>query len=329
MVAVIFLFLVMFLPEYPGRQAPEPEVGKTYVMFWNLENFFDWRRDTLLNSPSEEEFTSFGRRRWTKRRFDSKSNAIAKTILWVEDQEGGLPDIIGFAEVENRYVLGRLLGETALRRKDYSIVHFESPDPRGIDVALLYRSSRLRLLNARPLRVFNPDPEGPPLLTRDILSASFLKPDGDSIVFLVNHHPSKYGGSGTGWRREAALTRLKSAADSLEAAGYLNIVAMGDFNDTPERTEISSRKMVNLAVKPAKTGKGTIRFNGKWELIDMFFVSNALAGRVSDGGMKILEIPFLTTQDNTHSGEKPLRTYLGPRYAGGVSDHRPILLVIQ
>ena len=200
------------------------------VMFWNLENFFDWRRDSLNGSDSEVGFTSFGKRHWTKRRFQAKCNAIAKSILWVKDEEGILPDIIGVAEVENRFVLKRLLEDTQLYRTDYGIVHYDSPDPRGIDVALLYRTSRLTLMQSRPLRVDGGTDH--PLLTRDILLTKFLKSDGDSIAFLVNHHPSKYGGK-TGQRREVALRRLRDATDSLQKAGLMNIVAMGDFNDTP------------------------------------------------------------------------------------------------
>lgn len=303
-------------------------VDSTLLMFWNLENFFDWRADPTDGSDSDKEFSSFGARHWTRRKFDAKCRAIAKTIFWVEDQEGMLPDAIGVAEVENRFVLEKLLSETPLRRTDYDIVHYDSPDPRGIDVALLYRKNRLKLLRSRPLRVGNPSGKAESFTSRDILLAEFGTPDGDSIALFVNHHPSKYGGD-SGWKRQVAMGRLKEATDSLLREGFKNIVATGDFNDTPESMDGYARTMVNLAAPLAWKGRGTIRYAGKWELIDMFLVSPALAGRRNIPEMKILRVPFLLVQDHAHSGEKPLRTYTGPKYAGGVSDHCPIVLVIQ
>lgn len=306
--------------------------GQTLVMFWNLENLFDWRRDSLNGSESEAEFTSFGKKHWTKRRFTAKCNAIAKSIFWIKDREGALPDVIGIAEVENRFVLKRLLEDTPLYKTDYEIVHFDSPDPRGIDVALLYRLSRLELLQAVPLRVGGG--ADPPLRTRDILLTKFRRQDGDSVAFLVNHHPSKYGGK-TNDRRKMALLRLRNATDSLQNAGLRNIVAMGDFNDTPENpafgilTDGQPYPLLNIAAPLAERGEGTIRYSGKWEMIDMFFASENLMLNGHIHGMKVLRLPFLMTRDNAHSGEKPLRTYSGPRYIGGVSDHCPIVVRIR
>ena len=298
------------------------------VMFWNLENLFDWRRDTALASPSEEEFTSLGKKHWTRRKFSRKCQAIAKTILWIADGHGRLPDIIGAAEVENSFVLKKLTEETVLRKYGYAFIQYDSPDPRGIDVALLYRKDILEPLDSKPLAVTNPNKDGPPLLTRDILLAKFRRPAGDSLAVLVNHHPSKYG-EDSGWRREAAMTRLEEITDSLLAAGTENIVAMGDFNDTPESTSGYSSKMKNMALPLARKGLGTIKYSGKWEMIDMFFISPALARNRPGSEMRVEKVPFLMVKDNTHSGEKPLRTYTGPRYTGGVSDHCPITLAIK
>lgn len=337
---IILSALLLFRPAYDvsvfhsfsfGSRVAGRE-GHTLVMFWNLENLFDWRRDSLNLSESEAEFTSFGKKHWTKRRFMVKCNAIAKSIFWVKDNEGVLPDVIGIAEVENRFVLERLLEDTPLYKADYKIVHYDSPDPRGIDVALLYRSSRLELLDAVPLRVDGG--KHPPLRTRDILLTKFRKPDGDSIAFLVNHHPSKYGGK-TSDRRAVALRRLREVTDSLQNAGLRNIVAMGDFNDTPENpafgilTDGQPYPLLNIAAPLAERGEGTIRYSGKWEMIDMFFASENLMLNGHIHGMKVLRLPFLMTRDNAHSGEKPLRTYSGPRYIGGVSDHCPIVVRIR
>lgn len=288
------------------------------VMFWNLENFFDWRNDST--SASDTEFSSRGARRWTRKRFYAKCNAVAKGILWA-----GTPDVVGLAEVENAFVLKRLLSETALRKLDYRIVHFDSPDPRGIDVALLYRASRLELADARPCHLYNPD--STVMATRDILLVQFRTPGGADFAFLVNHHPSKYGGADvSGPRRQRAVGRLKELADSLHSAGIMQILAMGDMNDTPDNPVYRTLEpsLHNLAEPLHRQGQGTIKYDGAWELIDMFFASPD----AGTGPMQILQIPFLITRDASHAGTKPLRTYSGPRYLGGVSDHCPIWIAL-
>ncbi len=292
------------------------------MVFWNLENFFDNRDDSLNLHPSETEFSSFGSRHWTRSRFQAKCRAIAKTLLWTTEA-GKLPDLFAVAEVENRRVLERLLKDTPLRKSDYAIIHFDSPDPRGIDVGLLYGQKRFDLLSARPLSVRAPAVEEG-WHTRDILLACLKdRETGDSLAVLVNHHPSKYGGEGTAWRREAAVRTLCRAVDSLKAAGWGTIIAAGDFNDTPDNPLYGTVPLENLALPLARRGEGTIRYEGRWEMIDHFYTS-FLPAR-----MQVLHPPFLTVRDTSHPGEKPLRTYSGPRYLGGVSDHRPIMLVFQ
>ena len=289
------------------------------VMFWNLENFFDYRNGAF--NTSDEEFSARGARHWTQRRFQTKCNAVAKGILWAGSQEGGLPDVIGLAEIENSFVLRRLLQTTALWKLDYQIVHFDSPDPRGIDVGLLYRRSRLQLVDAKPCHLYGPD--STIMATRDILLARFLSAERRDVVFLVNHHPSKYGGAEESeGRRRIAVERLRFLADSLRSLGVRCQVAMGDFNDTPDNPVymLLEPTLHNLATPLHQKGLGSIKYDGEWELIDLFFVSDGL----NSSAMKILQIPFLMTEDSGHAGTKPLRTYSGPRYLGGVSDHCPI-----
>ena len=291
------------------------------VMFWNLENFFDYRNDST--SVSDADFSPRGSRHWTKKRFYAKCNAVAKGILWASAKEGAVPDVIGLAEIENAFVLRRLIQATVLRKLDYKIVHFDSPDRRGIDVALLYRG--LKPLDSRPAHLYNAD--STVMATRDILVATFTGQNGDTVAFLVNHHPSKFGGaSASEARRNIAVERLRQLADSLQTLGIENIIAMGDFNDTPGNPvyHIVEPTLWNKAEPFHKKGRGTIKFDGKWELIDMFFVSEP----IKNAEMEILYIPFLQTQDKAATGTKPLRTYSGPRYLGGVSDHCPIWLKI-
>lgn len=315
--------LVLYLPACAARPVPPDRLR---ILFWNLENFFDWRDDSLNVHPSEAEFSSFGARHWTRSRFQAKCDAIAKSLLWVADEASGLPDIVTVAEVENLFVLKRLLSTTLLRKYDYVPVHFDAPDPRGIDVALLYRSRRFRLLRAAPLPVR--PPPGRTMQTRDILLACLRDTlSGDSLAVLVNHHPSKFGGDSTAWRREAAVRTLCEAVDSLQQAGWSRIVAVGDFNDTPDQPLYAGIPLENLALPLARSGEGTLRYEGRWELIDQAYVSASIVR--SGCRLRILRIPGLMTRDSAHSGEKPLRTYSGPRYLGGVSDHCPILLELS
>ena len=367
-----------------------PGADTLQVMFWNVENFFDWRNDST--TVSDVEFSAAGERHWTWKRFQAKANAFAKALFWVETETGRLPDIIGLEEVENAFVLRQVLQKTALRKLDYKYVHYDSPDHRGIDVALLYRSSRFELIDSKPCHLFAADTV---MATRDILlcvfrravspvlssPASSVMPDPPSFVMLdsdrasiptfqeilgqagndgafavlVNHHPSKYGGAAESEpRRRIAVERLRFLVDSLAAIGIDRIIAGGDFNDTPDNPvfRLLEPALAPMHMELFRRGLGTIKYDGKWDLIDHIYVSPALldapmsapasdsssgeANRQTDkvaapsacARIRILRIPFLLTRDTVHSGEKPLRTYTGPRHTGGVSDHLPVLLEV-
>lgn len=291
------------------------------VMFWNLENFFDWKDQGT--GESDKDFSSYGSRSWTKSRFYFKCNSIAKSLFLVSDKYGKMPDVLGVCEVESRGVLSRLLSSTLLRKFDYEIVHFESEDRRGIDVALLYRRSSLNLISTS-LRT--PESAGKKIKTRDMLQVRLeYVSTGDTIDFIVCHHPSKYGGADQSQeRRSAAMNALVELCDSLSST---NKVIMGDFNDLPTADQFKavSEFLINKSEVLHESGEGTIRFKGKWELIDMFLVNPSID---SFSKMEILKIPFLMTYDRNYPGYKPLRTYSGPKYLGGVSDHCPIILKI-
>lgn len=339
----------LFVCVWLGLHGVAPGADTLTVMGWNLENFFDWRNDST--SVSDADFSSWGERHWTRKRFYAKCHAIAKSVLWVASETGRLPDIIGVEEVEHAFVLRRLLDSTLLRKLDYRYVHFDSPDRRGIDVALLYRTSVLERVEARPCHLYEPD--GAVMQTRDILLCRFRRrgrePDADGfsgplsgpeedLAVLVNHHPSKYGGAAVSEpRRRIAVERLRFLADSLSAAGVRRIIALGDFNDTPAHPvyRLLEPALIPLHTELYLQGEGTIKYDGKWDLIDHFYVSPAIL--YGDSGaepgrrrgspsvrMRVLSIPFLLVPDTAHAGLKPFRTYVGPRYTGGVSDHLPI-----
>ena len=289
------------------------------VMFWNVENFFDWIDQGT--GESDREFSSYGSRHWTKSRFYAKCDAIAKSIFWIGSRYGRMPDVIGLAEIENKGVLTKFLNYTLLRKYDYSIVHKESGDRRGIDVALLYRRSSMQLVS-KSFKTLSMDES--PLLTRDILHASMRIADGRKIDFIVNHHPSKYGGAAESVnRRNAAMSALVELCDSV---GFSRVIVMGDFNDVPDSRHFSriDKILDNKGLHLHEKHQGTIRYKGKWELIDFYLTSPDIVC----SEMEVVKIPFLTTYDRSYPGEKPFRTYSGPKYLGGVSDHCPIVLKI-
>ena len=293
------------------------------VMFWNMENFFDYRDGG--EGESDNEFSSMGLRRWTKKRFYAKCNAVAKSLYWISEKYGEFPDVIGLAEIENSNVLYRLLKDTALKKTDYAFIHYDGSDRRGIDVALLYRKSVLE-----PQSVTRRVPlyaNGDTVITREILHVEMNITGSDrKIHFIVNHHPSKYGGAKESHpKRIAAMTTLKALSDSLLSLGNSSIIAMGDFNDTPDSEifDIIKGTLDNKASALADRGQGTIRYEGKWDMIDMFLLDYQSSANAE---MKVEYIPFLMVRDTCHPGMKPFRTYSGPRYIGGVSDHCPILL---
>ena len=228
--------------------------------------------------------------------FSAKCNGIAKTVLQIADHEGKMPEMIALAEVGDRKVLERLVYTTALRKYDYRIVHYDSSDKRGIDCALLYRKSKVNVIRSKACHLY--DSTGAVMNTRDILLCEF-----DSLSVLVNHHPSKVG-EGSNERRRIAMDRMNGLCDSLENAGIHRILCIGDFND-------------NLW---GPFEQGTIKYNGQWEKIDGHF------SRGLDPTEEVFVSSFLLTKDSKFGGEKPLRTFSGPRYLGGLSDHLPIII---
>jgi predicted extracellular nuclease len=331
----LFCFLILLFSSFQSQsQQTNPAVR---VMFYNVENLFDTTDDPSTN---DEEFLSEGNRRWTNTRFFQKINHISQVILAAG--EGDYPTVIGLCEIENQDVLESLLFHTPLGKLDYQIIHKESPDKRGIDVAFLYRKNKFKPLLFTTIPVVNPrDKE---FRTRDILYVKGII-GADTIHFFVNHWPSKYGGIGaTKPLRALAASTLRFKTDSLlNLNKRSNIVIMGDFNDTPTDASvkevlgakspgevITSNSLYNLALPLAQKGKGTNKYRGKWSLIDQVIVSgNLLTGgriKTTPEMFQIFSPDFLLENDETNLGKKPNRTYDGFKYHGGFSDHLPVLI---
>ena len=287
-----------------GSSLEDIQQDSLLIVFWNVENFFDY------HSPSRPQY-------WTAGRFYAKCDGIAKTLLRIADRYGRLPDAVGFAEVENGFVLRKLNAETALRKLDYRIVHYESPDHRGIDCALLCRRSTLPLRGSAPKHV--PDSAGGVMATRDILLAEF-----DSLAILVNHHPSQIGDDSSG--RTRARARLQALTDSLRAAGRARVLSIGDFNEDLWGEIPGQARDDKTEARDEGRGtrsQGTLKYNGHWEKIDGHFAEGF--ARVRED---IFADPVLLEPDSAFGGQKPRRTFVGPRYRGGISDHLPIVILV-
>lgn len=277
------------------------------IMFYNVENLFDTFDDSTKN---DNEFLPEAKKKWTKSRWHKKTQKIAQVIT-----AANYPDVIGFCEIENDTVLKKLINSNLLWKEHYKILHFESKDQRGIDVAIIYKAHRLDLLSVKPHYVNLKGRRN----TRDILSATFAN-ETDTFALFVNHWPSRYGGQKKSIpKRLIASNKLKILMDSV-THNFSNrkVIAIGDFNDEPH--DISLASFTNYEFAPFKFD-GTIRYRGRWQKFDQFILSKKFAYQA-----RILNFKFLLEEDKKYGGFKPYRTYIGPRYRNGFSDHLPILL---
>lgn len=332
---ISLLLLINFIFHSTFSRVAHSQSDTLRVLFYNVENLFDPFDDSLTN---DNEFTYEGERHWTYGKFQEKLSHIYKVFLAVGNPYP--PAIIGLCEIENRFVLNQLVYKTPFSKFDYRIVHEDSPDKRGIDVALLFDPSRFKLIQHHTIHIQFPfDPKS---RTRDILYVKGLVYDLDTVHLFVNHWPSRWGGQlATDPKRKYVADILKKNADSLFLAiKNPNIIIMGDFNDYPDNESISkhlqartladSSSLVNLMTSfNHKKNIGSHKFHQNWGTLDQFIVSNFLL--LPEGSLKIaynqafiFNADFLLTSDEKYLGKKPYRTFLGYRYIGGYSDHLPI-----
>jgi predicted extracellular nuclease len=296
------------------------------VVFWNVENYFDTRDEA---DRDDEDFTPGGTYHWNRKRYTAKRNLIAKGLIATADSLGRMPAVIALAEVENLRVVKDLAENTPLARTGYRIVHRDSPDARGIDVALLYDPSRVEVVSVEFLGVET-------FRTREILYCrlrSTIDSSAAPLHLFVNHWPSKRGGAASSDSRRIAVSDFLCArlAALQKEDTEARILLIGDFNDTPEGESLAtlcdSCGLINMALPLWRQGRGSIRYKGKWELIDQALMSPPLAAEGALFG--IFDAAFLQENDTAFLGKKPRRTFIGPRYNGGVSDHLPVLVRIH
>jgi endonuclease/exonuclease/phosphatase family metal-dependent hydrolase len=296
------------------------------LMFYNLENMFDTEDNP---DTKDDEFLPLGVKKWDSYRYWKKLKHIFQVIVAV----GGTipPEIIGFCEVEGYQPLYDLISNTPLMKYPYSIVHFDSPDLRGIDVALLVRSDKIRVLEAKPLSITFKTNNSKK--TRDILYAELLIAT-DTLHIYVNHWPSRRGGQSISevYREEVAGRLLANIDSLMQANPFANIVVMGDFNDEPRDRSLQSLKggsLRNLSEKLQSTCQcGSYKYRNEWNMFDQILVSPQLLGQeplcIVPGSLTVFRAGFLLVADEKFGGEKPIKTYSGPRYIGGFSDHLPV-----
>ncbi|MCD4665181.1 MAG: endonuclease [Bacteroidales bacterium] len=310
------------------------------IVFYNVENLFDIYDDSLTR---DEDFTPDGIKHWNNKKFYAKLNNIYRIIISIGEWEP--PAVIGLCEVENRFVLNKLVYETPLKNFNYKVIHEESPDWRGIDVALLYHPDKFKTLTYKtfPIRF----PFDTTSRTRDILYVKGLAYDSDTIHLFINHWPSRYGGHlATKPKREFVASILRLQVDSIFSLNpNANILIMGDFNDDPsdeslkrvlnakgDTTKLQSSDLYNLMFVYDNDWKtGTLKYKENWNVFDQFIISGSLLTgstglKISDEGAKIFSADYLIQEDTKYLGTKPFRTYSGPKYQGGFSDHLPVYL---
>ena len=313
------------------------------VSFYNLENLFDTIDDPKIN---DEEFLTSGKKNYTGEIYLDKLNHLSEVISQIGTDRS--PDgvaILGVAEVENEGVLINLTSTEKLKGRNYKIVHYDSPDFRGIDVGLLYNPKYFTPTYSEPLFVPLFEDDTVPRYTRDVLYVAG-KLDGEMMHIFVNHWPSRRGGEEVSApNRAIAAGVCKHKIDSITALNPdAKIILMGDLNDDPvspslvkvigakgEKTEVKRGGMFNPWMDSYKQGIGTLAYNDSWNFFDQIIISSGLLSKTQEGYFfgeaHIFSKPWMTQTSGRYKGY-PKRTYDFDNYMAGYSDHFPTFLVL-
>jgi len=312
---------------------------KFRVMSYNVENLFD-----TVDEPGKDdrEFLPEGARRWTYGRYTNKLNNLARVIAAAG--EWGVPAIVGLYEIENEKVMDDFTTKSPLKNQKYRYVMTNSDDARGIDVAMMYQRDKFRYLYHKSHKL--KFPYNPGRKTRDILHVTGCVMSGDTLDVFLCHFPSRRGGEVNSERdRVLAASVVRSKVDSIfRIRQNANVIIMGDFNDEPNNKSIYTTlkaKPYSQNMKPGelcnlfysylkKQNTGTYKFGKEWNMLDQMIVSVNLMDRkrnfhVLPETAVIFRPSFIVTDDKTHGGKRPLKTYHGVKHEGGFSDHFPIL----
>ena len=294
------------------------------LVSYNVENLFDCKDDSLTN---DETFLPTSLRHWSEYRYWNKLHAISRALTSIGGDRA--PELVALCEVENDSVLHDLTRRSSLRTIRYDYLVTSSADPRGIDVALLYKPTTYRPFAHKVLRLPSDQiDEGGHV--RDVLCVSGELVTGDTLDVLVCHLPSRLNGRKSTRLRQRVVSLMCSAVDSISALRAVpHIVVMGDFNDTPDKLALRSLSDNGRMVCITGQLEGSYRYKGQWEQIDHVYLSPMLLDdthrlHLSPCGAWVASDDFLTEPEPLYGGRRPFRTYNGMRYMGGTSDHLPV-----
>ncbi|MDA9563246.1 endonuclease/exonuclease/phosphatase family protein [Flavobacteriales bacterium] len=331
-----------------NAQAQQLDKNKNYVVapiaFYNFENLFDTIVDPDTTKILQEEFTPHGKNNWNSKRYHEKLDNMASVVaqLGTEVNPDG-PAILGVCEIENKSVLDDFVKQEKIKSSNYQIVHYNSPDRRGIDVGFLYNPKYFTVSSSKTFTVKNP--ENDKWFTRDqlLVSGDLL---GERIHVIVAHWPSRRGGQKkSSPKRELAADVGRVVVDSiLKSEPNAKIFYMGDLNDDPtnvsvkkhllsngNKSKTNPNQLFNPMEELYKSGIGTLAWNDSWNLFDQILVSHDLT-KSDYSSLRyykavVFNKDFLKSQEGRFKGY-PKRTYSFGEYAGGYSDHFPVYLFL-
>ncbi|MAQ69891.1 MAG: endonuclease [Flavobacteriales bacterium] len=313
----IFLLFPTFLLSQNNILSTEQSL---FVMFYNVENLFD-----TINNPikNDDEFTPNSKKHWNSERYNHKINKLEQVFASINDSL--LPNIIGLSEVENKLVIEDLLKAPFFKHHNYTIIHQESPDQRGIDCAILF-DDQFELLKYDFIEINNPASSRP---TRDIVYVK-LKFQNEFFHVFVNHWPSRWGGVETTNHKRVFTAKTLQNYIKTNIKMDENVLIMGDFNDYPFNESVKDvlvkNDFFNLMSSDIVADSGSYNYKGEWNFIDHVIVSNNLRNRVLSAGAFSKDWMLYTN----NKGEKyPSRTYGRDSWYGGFSDHLPVYCRIR
>lgn len=317
------------------------------VVFYNLENLFDTINDPNKN---DEEYLPEGARKWTTYRYNQKLENMSRVLFDIAAKDRNFPTVIGVSEIENRLVLEDLLATPKLAKANYRIVHYDSPDRRGVDCAFFYRPDKFQLEGSEAHNISFPG--RPNFLTRDLV-AMWGKIEGEPFYFIVSHWPSRLGGKERSqYSRDFVAEKCKHICDSVRKVNpATKVVIMGDFNDDATDKSVThvlgakgnikkldKNDMFNPFHDMLKAGYGTLAYRDSWNLFDNIVVSENLA-TASTGTLKIQKAegskfygnifisPYMIQKEGQYKNY-PLRSFVGSNFQNGYSDHFPVYIYI-
>jgi len=305
------------------------------IAFYNIENLFDIENDPFTN---DDDFLPTSAKRWTTKRYKNKLKKLGSVISKIgkKDTESA-PVIVGLAEVENGKVLTDLVESKNLINESYSYIHFDSLDERGIDVALLYKSSLFKVENSETFSVYIQNDLGIQDYTRDILLVQGIL-NNERINIIVNHWSSRREGEKESeFKRIAAATKVNAIIKSIKKENLnAKIIVMGDFNDNPSNDSLELMETESNLYNPFKTvlshEKGSLNYNFQWNLFDQILFSTNFFdvnnSNLSFTNANVFNTKSLTQYHGKYKGQ-PFRTYVGKKYKGGYSDHFPVYIQLK